>query len=258
MINVDWLNQLMYSILVSVIGFFINFFSSYIYKRFFKNKISARRDTILLLTINTTRYSVLLIVIIVIASIYDLDTTSLLAGAGILGILLGLALQKLLQDMINGFFIIFEDQYVVGEYVTINNVTGEVLEIGLKTTKIKTYEGELHLFSNGNINQITNHSRFPSLCLVEFPIAYKYDVYQVIEVFRKYSKEFKHKNIISKVDVVGVSDVLPNYYVVRVVCYVKSYEHFEISRLLNAYITSNLKQENIIIDDIKMFNFNTN
>ncbi len=254
----DWLSQTVYAVLVIIIGFFINFFSSYIYKHFFKNKISARRDTILLLTMNVIRYTVLGIVVIVIAYIYDVDTTSLLAGAGILGILLGLALQKLLQDMINGFFIIFEDQYVVGEYVTINNVTGEVLEIGLKTTKIKTYEGELHLFSNGNINQIANHSRFPSLCLVEFPISYKYDVYQVLEVIKKYSKEFRHKNIISKLDVVGVSSVFPNYYVVRVVCYVKSYEHFEISRLLNAYITSNLMQENIIIDDIKMVNIQSN
>ena len=110
------------------------------------------------------------------------DTASVLAGAGLLGILLGFGLQKLMQDMINGFFIIFENQYVVGEYVSINNNVGQVLELGLKTTKILTYNGEIHYFANGDITSVINYSRNDSLSIIDLPILHKYLVDEIIEL----------------------------------------------------------------------------
>lgn len=244
----NYLNELLYSAITLGIALLINFGGLFIYKVFLREKLSPRRNTITLLMLNIIRYSILIISIFVIASIFNIDMAALLAGAGFFGILIGLGMQKLFQDMINGFFIIFEDHYIIGDYVTINNITGEVLEIGLKTTRLKTYEGELFLFSNGSIDHILNYSRFPSLSLVEIQIPYKYNPYDVVDIMKKELSQFNHKNILTPVEVLGVQTVCPTYYIIRITCYTKSYEHFGINRLLHAYILEKLKGNDIHVN----------
>lgn len=244
----NYVNEIVYSLITLCVALIINFGSLFIYKVLLKGRLNPRRNTITLLFLNIIRYGVLVISLVVIASIFNIDMAALLAGAGFLGILLGLGMQKLFQDMISGFFIIFEDHYIVGDYVTINNVTGEVLEIGLKTTRIKTYEGELYLFSNGSIDHILNYSRFPSLSLVEVHIPYKYNPYNIIEIIRTELKDFEHKMIVSKIDVLGVQGVHLNHYDVRVTCYTKSYEHFAVNRQLKSFIIQRLFEKEIYVN----------
>ncbi len=244
----NYWNEIFYSAITLLIALGINFGSLFVYKVFLKSRLNPRRNTITLLILNIIRYGVLVISLIVIATIFNIDMAALFAGAGFLGILLGLGMQKLFQDMINGFFIIFEDHYIVGDYVTINNVTGEVLEIGLKTTRLKTYEGELYLFSNGSIDHILNYSRYPSLSLVEVHIPYKYNPYNIIEIIREDLKSFKHKMIVSNIDVLGVQNVEPNHYDVRITCYTKSYEHFAVNRQIKAYVIEKLKDKEIHVN----------
>ena len=71
----------------------------------------------------------------------------LLAGAGILGLAVGFGAQSLVKDIISGFFVIFEDQFSVGDYIKINTFEGEVLEIGLRTTKLKSKTGRVTCYS---------------------------------------------------------------------------------------------------------------
>ena len=94
----------------------------------------------------------------------------LLAGAGILGLAVGFGAQSLVKDIISGFFIIFEDQFSVGDYIKINPFEGEVLEIGLRTTKLKSKIGELHVIPNGSIIQVTNFSILNSVSIVDVTI----------------------------------------------------------------------------------------
>ncbi len=242
------MTNLINSAITLAISLTISFGSVFIYKKFLQKRLNPRNDTIVLLILNIIRYVVLLVSLLIIVSIFEVDMTALLAGAGFLGILLGVGFQKLFQDMISGFFIIFENHYVVGEYVEINNVTGQVLEIGLKTTRVKTYEGELYLFSNGSIDNVKNYSRFPSLSLVDIHIPYKYSQYEVIEIIKKYLPKIKNKNIISKIEVLGVQNVEPNYYDIRITCYTNSYEHFSVNRQINAEIVTELEDNGIFIN----------
>ena len=198
------------------------------------------------------KYGGLLVGIFVILSIFGVDTASVVAGAGVLGILLGFGLQKLMQDMINGFFIIFENQYVVGEYVTINNSTGKVLELGLKTTKIITHKGEIHYFANGDISTVVNYSRNDSLLIIDLPILHKYHAESVILILEEVLKNFRHHNIISGPRILGVQEIGEFTYSIRIVCETISYQYFEVSRLLKKELVVKLNENGIEYLD---FNF---
>lgn len=249
----SFFNELLYSVITLSVALFMNFGSLFIYRVFLKKRLNARRNTIVLLVLNSIRYLILLISVLIIATIFNVDMAALLAGAGFLGLLIGVGMQKMFQDMINGFFIIFENHYIVGEYVTINNVTGEVLEIGLKTTRLRTYEGELYLFSNGTIDNVSNHSRFPSLSLVEVHIPYKYNPYIIIEEMKEIFSGFADNSILTKVEVLGIQKVFENHYDVRLTCYTKSYEHFSVNRHIQAFIIQKLSEKDIFVDVEKTF-----
>ena len=95
------------------------------------------------------------IAIIMILHQLGFDTTPLLAGASVVGVSFGLGLQHPMKDLINGFFILFEDNFVVGDKVKIEDVSGTVEKISLRNTNIRDLEGNLHVISNGSIEKIT-------------------------------------------------------------------------------------------------------
>ena len=98
---------------------------------------------------NTLAYVVYFSAILAILAEFSIDVKGLLAGAGVLGLAVGFGAQSFVKDIITGFFIIFEDQFSVGDYVKIGTAEGTVEEIGLRTTKIKAYGGEIHILPNG-------------------------------------------------------------------------------------------------------------
>jgi small conductance mechanosensitive channel len=90
-----------------------------------------------------------------ILSELNVNTGSILAGVGVVGLAVGIGAQGLVKDVVNGFFILFEDQFAVGDYVNIAGVTGTVEDMGLRVTKIREATGDLHIISNGEITQVT-------------------------------------------------------------------------------------------------------
>ncbi len=236
---------------VIVVIFGIHFIANLFFKKVIINRVSKRKETIFLLIINLIKYGGLLVGLFIILSIFGVDTASVVAGAGVLGILLGFGLQKLMQDMINGFFIIFENQYVVGEYVSINNSVGKVVELGLKTTKILTYNGEIHYFANGDIKSVINYSRDNSLAIIDLPILRKYNIKEINILLEPVLKKFWHHNIISEPKNIGVQEVNEISYYIRIVCETKSFEHFEVTRLLKGCLVKELNEHGVEGFDIK-------
>ncbi|RID82947.1 mechanosensitive ion channel family protein [Peribacillus asahii] len=135
-------------------------------------RTNERRETTLLkLLENIITYVIYFISAIMILEYCGFAVKGLLAGAGIVGLAVGFGAQSLVKDIISGFFVIFEDQFSVGDYIKINTFEGEVLEIGLRTTKLKSKTGELHLIPNGSILQVTNYSILNSVSIVDMTIA---------------------------------------------------------------------------------------
>jgi small conductance mechanosensitive channel len=117
-----------------------------------------RRQTIFKILMSFTRYSIYLIDIAILLGIWGINVTPILAGLGIAGLVVGLGAQRLITDFINGLFIVFEHHFDVGDIIQIGDFKGEVIDIGLKTTKIKNWKNEVRIIANGNINEVTNFS----------------------------------------------------------------------------------------------------
>lgn len=228
----------------------ITLIANFLFNKIIKNKVTKRNETIWLLVISVVKYSGLIISIFIILTIFGVDTASVLAGAGFFGILIGFGMQKLFQDMINGFFIIFDNQYVVGEYIEIDNKVGEVIEMGLRTTKILSYEGEFHYISNGDIKSITNFSRYPSTAIIDIPIYHENEYKVVKESIEKVIKEYKHINLLKKPKLLGVQNIEELFYTVRIVFVTKSYEYFSVIRDFKTAVMIQLSKDNIKFSSI--------
>ena len=111
-----------------------------------------------------------------------LDPIPLLTTASVAGLAVGFGAQKLVKDMISGFFILLENQYGIGDYVTIGVVTGTVEEIGLRTTRLRDDVGKLYILANGDISQVCNQSRGAVASFIEIGVASTADVAHVTEI----------------------------------------------------------------------------
>jgi small conductance mechanosensitive channel len=100
------------------------------------------------------RYVLYFVGAIMILSELNVDARSILAGAGIVGLAVGIGAQNLVKDVVAGFFILLEDQFAVGDRVSIAGITGTVEDMGLRVTKIREATGNLNIISNGEIRQV--------------------------------------------------------------------------------------------------------
>ena len=134
-----------------------------------------RSETLNKLVKSAVRYTIYFIAFFQVLSILGVNTTSIVASAGIASVAIGFGAQSLVKDIISGFFIILEGQFDVGDNVKIYNQAafiagGYVMSLGLRSTKIRSKDGEVYFIPNGTINQVVNYSLMYNLALVELPI----------------------------------------------------------------------------------------
>ena len=147
----------------------------------------ARQKTILRLVESLLNYCLYFILIYWILSILGLPVSSLLAGAGIAGVAIGMGAQGFLSDLVNGFFILLERQLDVGDNVRLTNgsikIAGIVSSVGIRTTQVRDFDGTLHFVPNRNITVVSNLSRGDMRVLVDIPLDANTDldkIYQII------------------------------------------------------------------------------
>ena len=193
-----------------------------------------REATLLKLLENVITYVVYFIAAMMILEYCGLPVKGLLAGAGIFGLAIGFGAQSLVKDIISGFFVIFEDQFSVGDYIKINTFEGEVLEIGLRTTKLKSKTGELHVIPNGSIVQVTNFSILNSVSIVDVIIPNDDQVERAEKLIqRQLSRlEIKIEEIVKGPELKGIETLSPTEIVLRIVTETKPMKENEVSRLI--------------------------
>lgn len=150
-----------------------------------------KRKTIVNLVSNVFKYVVFIIIGLATLDLYGVDTKALIASLGVAGAVLGLALQDTLKDFISGITIIMDNFFVVGDIVTYNDFTGEVIDMGLKTTKIKKANGEVLVIANRNIDQVINISQKPANIIIDIPTAYEVKTTVVEKSILKILEEIK-------------------------------------------------------------------
>lgn len=126
-------------------------------------------------------YVLFFVLILTVLQTLGINTTGILTTAGVAGVAVGFGAQKLVRDVISGFFIVTEDQFAVGDYVTIGQATGIVEEMGLRTTSIRDAQGRLWAIGNGDITFVVNHSRGPVTSVLDVPVPAAHDFRAVAE-----------------------------------------------------------------------------
>ena len=124
-----------------------------------------------------------------VLSILGVPVSSLLAGAGLAGVALGLGAQGFLTDVVNGFFILLENQFEVGDSVVIGSVEGNISSVGIRTTQIRGFDGTLHFIPNRNITVVSNKSRGDMRVQIDIPIYAHTDLAKVSNIIKTINKE---------------------------------------------------------------------
>ena len=134
------------------------------------NQSPARQKTFLKLIQNAIDYSAFFILLYWTLTILGFPVSSLLAGAGIAGVAIGLGAQGFLSDVVNGSFIIIENQFDVGDFIKVDTVAGTVSNVGIRTTQIRDLDGTLHFIPNRHITIVSNRSRGDMRVQIDIPI----------------------------------------------------------------------------------------
>lgn len=176
-------------IFVLVLSFFATRISDAVVRRLFDRLASERLGehqrrlkTLGAILGSVLRYTIYFIAITTVLRRMGVETSSILAAAGIVGLAVGFGAQNLVKDVIAGFFIILEDQFGVGDYITAAGVSGIVEEVGLRVTKLRDFGGQLHIIPNGSLDLTTNHSRGPMRAMITIDVAYEENLEHVLTV----------------------------------------------------------------------------
>ncbi|HEX7066032.1 MAG TPA: mechanosensitive ion channel family protein [Bacillales bacterium] len=212
-------------------------------------RMSEKRETTFeKLVLNVFSYVIYFVAFVMIINVF-VDVKGLIAGAGIVGLAVGFGAQNLVKDIITGFFIIFEDQFSVGDYVRIGTFEGFVEEIGLRTTKIKSWTGELHIIPNSSINEVTNYSVNNSVAVVDVSIAYEEDIEKAEGVLHEVVEDMasSYPEIVRPPEILGVQMFGASDIVIRVIAEVLPMEHWHIAREMRKAVKGRFDEKGIEI-----------
>lgn len=200
---------------------------------------------------NLTHYLLVFLSIMMIFSEIGINVASILAAAGVIGLAVSFGAQALIKDIFAGFFIIFEDQYGVGEYVTVNDrFTGIVELVGLRTTKLRGDSGELIVIPNGSITDVVNFCRGGLRVKEVFEISFDSSIDEaetiIGNVVQQYYDEHPDwmagKPLVDGVDAIGASGVS-----LCVFLYVQPMEQWHVAREIRKLVVQALQKEGITI-----------
>lgn len=248
-------NTVLYIVLILIAarlayGFLIYTFRRLLVERKGKHLLDERKaNTIFSLLRSISFYMITFTVVLhSLKHLFNFDTGTLLASASVLGVALGFGSQSLVKDVIGGFFILFEDQFSVGEYVKAGEFSGTVEETGIRATHLRDWGGELHIIPNGSISAVTNFSRGKMRALVDIRIPYEEDLDRAMEVMHsvceRVSEEFGDK-IIDAPTVQGVIEFGERTAILRVIAYTQPNEQWSLERELRRQIHREFLKEGI-------------
>lgn len=185
---------------------------------------SARKKTIERLLHNCMNYILYFFLVYWLLSILGVPVSSLLAGAGLAGVALGLGAQGFLSDVVNDFFILLENQFEVGDSVEVEAITGLVSTVGIRTTQIRGFDGTLHFIPNRNITIVSNKSRGDMRAQIDIPVYTSTDINKVTSIIQQVNKDNieNYPEIIGTPNIIGLTSKPSGQLVFRVDIFTKN------------------------------------
>jgi small conductance mechanosensitive channel len=151
-----------------------------------------KKETLVSLLMSSTRYILYIVATLLLITVFVpmKQITPILAGAGVVGLAIGFGAQSLVKDIITGFFIMFEDQFHVGDYVEINDsVKGTIEEMGLRMTTIREWSGKKFYIANSNISTVRNYNREELRAIVYATFPYEENPARIREILEDVCRE---------------------------------------------------------------------
>ena len=205
-------------------------------------------------TISSLVRSLVKYIVIIAAICFDLvawgvDVAGIIAGVGVLTLIIGLGCQSLIQDVVSGLFIVFDDYFASGDTVIIDGFRGTIIEVGLKSTKLQDFGGNIKSITNSSITTVVNMSRMRSVCAITLPISYNEDIERVEALITKECEKLPAKipNITEGPWYKGVDSIGNSSVNLLVLAFTNEDNRFQVTRDLNREFYLLFKRHNVII-----------
>ncbi|MGI6378280.1 MAG: mechanosensitive ion channel family protein [Bacilli bacterium] len=207
-----------------------------------------RRKSVLDLVKSLIKYLAVIVLIIWILKLWGVDTAALIASVGILGLIIGLGAQPLIEDVISGLFIVFEQNFDVGDVVVIDGFRGTVQEIGVRTTKIIDVGGDIQVINNSDIRRMINMTSDLSLAICDVAIEYGESLERVEKVISENLERIKNRlpSIVEGPFYKGVSKLADKGVFIRLIARCDENDRYQLVRDLNREIK-------LIFDENKIY-----
>lgn len=249
----NFLGKILMSIFIALFAFLIvKIIDRIFYKKVINNKSNDYRQT-KIKTVGSVFNSFVKVFVYVFAIIYILDflginTSSLLAVAGIGGVAIAFAAQSIVSDVIKGSFILFENQYNIGDWVTIAGKSGTVVEMGIRVVKLRDISGVVHIIPNGKVDVVSNHSKSSMNVIVELDIPLDKDYDRAVEVINGVSDRLIKESdlFITRPEVVGMTAMNSYRYTVRVQAPTENENYWPADRLMRQEYVKALQESNMV------------
>lgn len=230
-----------YLILKGIIDNIFKIRSRYIDKR--------KTKTINGLIDNLIKYFIVVVDIVMILDIFGIDTKTLIASLGVVGLVAGLAVQDTLKDFVAGMSIILENQYRVGDTITIKGFRGEVISLGIKSTRLRSLTGEIMIVPNHLIEEVINHSLEKSVAVVDIPVSYDTNIDKLEKVLNELFADLDKSltGLKGQIKLLGLQSYDDSSITYRVCVDTVPMEHLRIERELKKAIKVALDKNHIEI-----------
>lgn len=254
-LGINILKEIVPIIIIIVLAFVSNKFFQLIIKKSFNpdnenKKIDSRKiKTIRSLLCNIVKYVVWIIALFALLHHFGVDTKALITGLGVVSLVIGLAFQDILKDILVGISILFENQFSIGDLVKIGDFQGTVISVGIKTTRIQAYTGEIKIISNRNITEVINYSLDKTLAVVDVSVAYEEKIDKVEKILMVCAATLREKipSLVNDIELLGVQNLDSSAVIFRLVGRCKPGKHFEVERQMKKEFKNSLDKNGIKI-----------
>lgn len=179
-----------------------------------------RKDTIINLLKNVFKYIIFVLIIIQILKLYGVDTTSIIASLGVFAAVIGLAFQDIIKDLLAGVAIIFDNKYALGDVIEINGFKGKVIALGLRTTKIQSFSGEVKCIGNSSFSEVINYNLSDADLFMKLNVAYNTNIEKLEEVLEGLREDILKIDNVKDYKLLGVDELSDSsiVYMIDVTC----------------------------------------
>lgn len=224
-----------------------------------EQRILQRTKTIASVLDNFILWGISITAVVMVLGELGVNIGALIAVTSILGAAIGFGAQSLVKDILSGIFIVFEDQFGVGDWVDVGEANGEVEKVGLRVTELRDVHGTLWFVRNGEITRVGNYTQDWARALLDLPFSYENDIDKVNKLIAKVSMDLAKDPafdpfVLGEPEIWGMDYVSGEQFVIRVALTTKPSKQWAVTRELRSRLKTAFDKEGISLQKATRIN----